>query len=486
MRTISLLYALLLGSFLITLSACEIYAPAVPSGPAIPGPNDPIIYSKHIQPIFNTSCSGSGCHFEKGLAGTMLDSWEHTMEGSEKHGAMVIPFSARKSHLFQHLNRDSSVAPVAYPPMPLGRDPLPIEQIRLIARWIDEGAKNDAGEIALAGENRPRAFATAQSEDLVSVIDLETRRVMRYIPVGAVEGGSPESPHNIILSPDRRFFYVNMIVGGTIEKYDTRSFAQFGTVRVGQAPAQIAITNDGSTLYVSNFSSTQRFINRVDAASMRVTDTIHDVGGGPHGVTLSRDEHYLYTTNAFGDDVTEIDLTTLEVTRRIQISPNNPLAPGAKPRYEPYQSELSADGTMLWVTCRASGDVRVIDLNAWRVVDSIAVGKTPLILKMTPDRTQLWVPNRNANSISVINTATRSVVATIPGIVSQPHAVAFTSDGATAFVTCENQDGNQHHPTSGNNLTPGLIYVIDVASRQVIRTVEVGAFAAGIDMSDER
>jgi YVTN family beta-propeller protein len=404
------------------------------------------------------------------------------MEGTKNYGAEIIPFSVVKSHLFQHLNSDSTLAPVALPRMPLGRDPLPLAQLLTIKRWIAEGARNDAGIIALADPSRPRVFVTAQAEDQVTAIDLATQRVMRYVDVGTTVGGAPESPHNIVLSPDKQYFYVNLIAAGGIEKYDARTFAKLGATRVGLSPAQIAITRDGSTLYVSNFDNTlaQHFIVRVNAASMTVTDTIFDVGDAPHGVTLGLSEGRLYTTNVLSDDISEIDLQTLEVTRRLTISPNNPLSPGAKSRYEPYQSEISADGKSLWLTCRKSGEVRVVDLDAWRVADSIAVGKSPLILKFTPDGRELWVPNRDADNLSIIDAATHMVVATIPNLKTQPHAVAFTADGRTAFVSCENQNGSQHHATQGSARVPGIVYVIDVASRSITREIETGAFSAGI------
>lgn len=57
--------------------------------------------------------------------------------------------------------------------MPFGRNKLPLSYIKTIKRWIDEGAKNDNSEINLDSPNRQRIFLTSQSEDKVSVIDLE-------------------------------------------------------------------------------------------------------------------------------------------------------------------------------------------------------------------------------------------------------------------------------------------------------------------------
>lgn len=481
------LCSLLLGLGMFAVVGCS----EDPTGPppiVIPDDDEPIVYSRHIHPIFASSCSGADCHVVGRSAGLSVKDWNSIVEGSD-FGAVVVPFSSAHSHLFQHINTDTTLGPVRTPRMPLSRDPLPLEQIRTIMRWIDEGAKNDAGEIPLAGEERPRMLVTCQTEDNVCVIDLETEFVARFIPVGTRpdETSPPEAPHNIARSPDGRYFYVNLIAAGVVEKYDARTFEKLGQTQVGLSPAEIRVTADGSTLYVSNFDLTfqQEYVNRIDAGSMTNVEVIQVEGKAPHGVTLSADERYLYTMNAGSDDISKIDLTTKEVVLRIPVIPGSPPAPAGAAQHEPYQSVIAPDGTM-FVTCRKSGQVRVVDLQAGRVVDSIVVGARPLIPALSPDGKELWVPNQGSNTVSIISTQTRQVIATIPGVASQPHGIRFTSDGRRAFVSCENQtgSGNLHHPPAGTEVVPGIVYAIDAHSRQITRSIEVGGFAAGIVMME--
>lgn len=458
--------------------------PAGPPTIVIPDDGEPVLYSKHIQPIFANSCAGADCHIGDNAAGLSLESWDRLVEGSD-FGGVVLPYSASHSHMFQHINTDETLGPIRTPRMPLSLDPLPIEQIRTIMRWIDEGAKNDAGEVPLAGETRPRVLVTCQSEDKVWLIDLQTELAARFVQVGSRpdETSPPESPHNIAVSPDGRYFYVNLIAAGVVEKYDARTFQKLGETEVGLSPAEIVVTADGSTLYVSNFDLTfqQEFVNRIDAASMTSVEEIQVEGKAPHGVTLSADEHYLYTMNAGSDDISKIDLTTKEVVQRIPIVPGSPPAAAGNAAHEPYQSIIAPNGLM-FVTCRKSGQVRVVDLTAGKVIDSILVGARPLIPALSPNGTELWVPNQGSNTVSIINTTTRAVTATIQGLLSQPHGIRFTADGTKAFVSCENQtgDGNLHHPPQGTEVVPGIVYVVDAGSRQIGRAIETGGFAAGI------
>lgn len=458
--------------------------PTDPPPIVIPGPGEAIVYSRHIEPIWITSCSGSQCHVGGKGAGLAMDSWNQLMEGSDNAG-MVVPFAAHRSHLFQHINTDTTLGPIAEPRMPISRDPLPLEQLLLIKRWIDEGAKNDNGDITLNDADRPRLFVTCQSEDLVAVIDLETEHVVRYISVGERpnETSPPEAAHNIILSTDGNSFFVNLIAAGLVEKYDARTFTKLGSVQVGLSPAQIRITDDGSTLYVSNFDLTfqQQFISRIDAASMGSATNIDIEGYAPHGITIDPNGELLYTMNAGSDDISVVNMTSNEVIAHIPIIPGTPSAAAGSAVHEPYQGEIGADGH-LYVTCRKSGQVRVVDLANRRVIDSIVVGKRPLIGAMTPDRSGFWVPNQGDNTVSIVDIASRSLVATITDFENQPHAVAFTSDGARAYVTCENQQGDasHHHALTGADVIPGIVYSVDVGTRTIGRDISVAGFAAGI------
>jgi YVTN family beta-propeller protein len=114
-------------------------------------------------------------------------------------------------------------------------------------------------------------------------------------------------------------------------------------------------------------------------------------------------------------------------------------------------------------------------------VKVIPVGQYPLILAMSPDGRYVYSANRNSNSVSVIRTGLDTVVATVQNVGPQPHGIDITADGRFAYVSCENVTAAvpPHHPTSGSKV-PGFVAVVDLATNQVVKTIEVGAFAAGV------
>ncbi|MGH2566907.1 MAG: c-type cytochrome domain-containing protein, partial [Bacteroidota bacterium] len=251
-----------------------------------------IVYSMHVQPIFNQKCATSGCHDAATAAEDLvMDSWESLMRGSE-HGAMVIPFRPDKSHLIFHINTDTTVAPVAEPRMPPDA-PLPRDEVAFLMRWIQEGAKNDFGQVPFSQPRLGKVYVTNQADDEVAVIDIESNLLIRMVPVGSLDNRTtpPEAPHNVVVDRQRRFYYVNMIVANEIWKYRLSDDAYIGKLSLGErtAPAQIALSPDGSTGFVTNFdlTGTNRSIQIFNTQTMQVTERVASQRmWAPHGVTL--------------------------------------------------------------------------------------------------------------------------------------------------------------------------------------------------------
>ncbi|MGB8899828.1 MAG: cytochrome D1 domain-containing protein, partial [Methylocella sp.] len=86
-----------------------------------------------------------------------------------------------------------------------------------------------------------------------------------------------------------------------------------------------------------------------------------------------------------------------------------------------------------YVTNSNSSTVSVIDTASNIVVATVAVGLFPYGVAVTPDGKHVYVVNQGDRTVSVIDTASNTVVATVP-VGSCPFAVAFTPDGKYAYV----------------------------------------------------
>jgi YVTN family beta-propeller protein len=78
-----------------------------------------------------------------------------------------------------------------------------------------------------------------------------------------------------------------------------------------------------------------------------------------------------------------------------------------------------------------------------------------------------YITNQNSGNVSVIDTVTNTVIATIP-IGNSPDGVAVTSDGSRAYVT-----------------NTGQVSAIDTATNTVIATVFVGDGPFGVAVTPD-
>lgn len=452
-----------------------------------------IDYAEHIQPIFTSGCAVSGCHV--GTSGHpvivpfkaadhagpqfSLLSWEGLMNGGD-HGAVVVPYKAAKSHLIFHLNTDTLVAPVSTPHMPLNGSALPLNQLQTLIRWVNAGAYNEVGAVALSSYPMGKVLVTNQAEDLVCIIDVATGLVSRYIQAGAenVFTQPPQAPHNITVDKPRGVYYVNLVGAGKVLKFSLSSNALLGEVSGIASPTQVALSQTGDTGYVAQFAAGRNAIRRFHTSTMTLMDSIASLNfERPHGVQITPDQTELWVTGNSTDNIMVVHLAD-ETTELIQL---NDQPPGSGFLLLPYQTAMTPDNRFVYVSCQKSNEVRVIDRSTKTVTAVIPVGQWPLILAVSPDGRYVYSANRNSDDVSVIRTSDNTVAATIPNVGPQPHGIDITADGRYAYVACENVISliPPHHPTEGSK-RPGFVSIIDLERNVVVKQIEVGAFASGL------
>ncbi len=113
------------------------------------------------------------------------------------------------------------------------------------------------------------------------------------------------------------------------------------------------------------------------------------------------------------------------------------------------------------------GNVSVIDTASNTVVATVAVGNSPYSLSVNPAGTRVYVTNNSDHSVSVIDTASNTVTATVLLAVGfLPYGVAINPAGTRVYV--------------GNTDYSGSVSVIDTASNSVTATVAVGHNPRGV------
>lgn len=185
----------------------------------------------------------------------------------------------------------------------------------------------------------------------------------------------------------------------------------------------------------------------VDLAAGKVVQSI-PVSGSPAGIALSPDRGTAYVTRPDLPGLAVIDAKARTLTATVKL-PGGPLGIGVDPK---------------------AGTVYVADWYAQRIFvlrpeggslapdGEIAVGASPSGVAVTPDGTTLLVANREADTVSVVDVASRREVATIP-VGHHPFGLVVDAAGARAYTA---------------NVTGDDVSVIDIAARREVGRVKTG------------
>jgi YVTN family beta-propeller protein len=117
-----------------------------------------------------------------------------------------------------------------------------------------------------------------------------------------------------------------------------------------------------------------------------------------------------------------------------------------------------------YVSNSGSDSVSVIDTTSNQVVATIPTGKAPVNPTFTPDRRHVYVANSQDTTISVIDVATNQVT-TIPAGGERPSGLAFSPDGDTLFVSLISED----------YVSPGSVHSIKLRTGEVSASIPMGA-----------
>jgi len=124
---------------------------------------------------------------------------------------------------------------------------------------------------------------------------------------------------------------------------------------------------------------------------------------------------------------------------------------------------------MAYIPNYVSDNVSVINTATNAVVATIAVGNQPYGVSNSPDGSRVYVTKVGSDNVSVINTATNTVVATI-GVGIYPYGVNTSPDGSRVYVA---------------NAVSGNVSVINTATNTVVATIGVGNYPYGVSTSPD-
>lgn len=255
-------------------------------------------------------------------------------------------------------------------------------------------------------DSRAAMCSTTFGDDLVVI---GTNGAGGSLQAFQLTGPLPEGDRcrTIAVSPDGSRAAGVSIFSDSLAVIDTASNSVTGIAPLGQRPSAVAITPDGSRAVVGNLDST--FATIVDLAT--ATSTNVNISTRAGAVAISPDNHYAYVGVVAGTDgVWRIDLTTNTVAGAL--IPTGNMGGVGYSYSQTSDMKLSNDGSILAVAGSFTNNVSLINTASWSLIANVPVGNFPTMLAFSPDDSKLYVANRNGDDVSVIS------LAGVPGVTS--------------------------------------------------------------------
>jgi len=306
-----------------------------------------------------------------------------------------------------------------------------------------------------------------------------------------------EGAHGVTVSPDGLYWYVSVAHGtpfGQVWKYTAGSDLLVGKTEVGLFPATMALTPDGSSLFVANFklhgnpvpSSVSAIFTPAMAELERIETCVK-----PHGSAVDHEGVRHYSACVGSDQLVEISVEGLRVTRRLLLTPGAerllaPLGgagtggaatggagaggPGTRgpARCKPTWVAVSPDDRFLYVPCNGNREILEIEATDLRITRRFPTGRGPYNAAVSADGRFLVVTLKGQGAVAIIDRRSgeeRQVTTSRP----VTHGVAISPDSRYAFVSNE-----------AIGSTRGTLDVIDLAAAELVASTPLKLQSGGI------
>jgi len=318
----------------------------------------------------------------------------------------------------------------------------------VILTGVTGGARAQATPAAATKPSRP-IFVLNSQDATVSVIDPVTWAEQRRIEVG-------KEPHHLYLTPDEKSLIVANAAGNSLTFIDPATGAVQRTVRDIVDPYHLRFSPD-----MKWFVTAANRLNHVDLYRWQPADAQPfklvkriEAPKTPSHLFIDSRSTVAYVSLQDSDELIAIDLATQTVRWKV------------KTGKMPADVFLTKDDRHLLVGLTGDRVVEVHDVSgaAPRLVKRITTGEGAHAFRARGDGRHVFVSNRVANTISMIDLQTFEVAAQLPGP-GGPDCMEMMADGRTLLLSSR----------WARKLT-----VIDIEKRQVIRQVSVGRSPHGV------
>ena len=245
-------------------------------------------------------------------------------------------------------------------------------------------------------------FTTVESEHNLKSIDTATGRILATIPLGG-------RPNQCAATPDGRFVAVPIRDGNRVEIADMTLNKIVKTLPI-RVPHNCFNAGSNTNMYVSSMGSDE--VDLIDLKKMDYAEKI-PVGGVPRPYAVSKNQKTMYVALSDFHGFAIVSVPDRKVTGRVELPPAPPSTCALEPHTPTHGLALSPDGRQLWVTSLADSGVYVYSVATGKLSRRITTGKCPNWVAFSPDGRYCSISNSGSDDCSIIDTQTEREVARV-------------------------------------------------------------------------
>ena len=279
----------------------------------------------------------------------------------------------------------------------------------------------------------------------VSLIDMNTREVVKTIPVG-------KEPHHLMMTPDQKTLLIANAAGNDVVLMNPTTGELTGKIPNIIDPYQIGYSPNHKW-FIANGNRLDRVdIYSADSANLKLVKTLK-LPKTPSHIAFTSDSKIAFISLQDSSELAAIDLETQNV---LWVMPTGKVPAGLW---------MTPGDQYLLVGITGEDNVQVIDWKNRKEVKRIYTGKGAHNFRPLGDKKHVFVSNRIASTISLINMQTLEKVGDITGLPAGPDDMEITPDGKTMWVTFRFSK---------------KVGVIDIPSMKLVSIIPVGKSPHGV------
>jgi len=278
------------------------------------------------------------------------------------------------------------------------------------------------------------------------------------------------APKAVAVTPDKSEVWATILNGPpSIEIFDPLTGEKIGGIDLGTNGAvEVVFSDDGTKAYASQMETAKVF--EIDVASRTVLREFDTESAWTKVVELSPDGKTLFAANWSGNDVSEIDLATGELRRRIPVSKT------------PRGLYATEDGLTLYVAGFDSGWLDKVDLISGDVTAVFKDGGALRHMVADESTGRLYISDMSKDVIWVYDMATGKTTK-LADVDEKPNTIDLSPDGKVLFVSCRGENNPKSYYIPGPEW--GSIVILDAATGEPLDAIIGGNQPTALDLSPD-